>query len=61
LAVGTINFYTQAFALPAIAIDTQPPSVPCYAGSGINTAITINMAAAGAGGLVSIEMWGYQQ
>jgi len=59
--VGTMNF-TQWTAPLASGIGTiEQTFYPCIPASAVNTALTLTSAAPGAGGTVSVTMWGYRK
>ena len=58
---GTLNF-TQWTAPLASGIGlVEQPFTPCIPASAVNTAIVVTSAAPGAGGVVSVTAWGFQQ
>lgn len=56
---GTMSYVQGIATIPAVATTGQSFS-PCIPSSAINTAITVTSAAAGAGGVTAVNVWGYQ-
>lgn len=56
---GSLPFIEAVAALPAVGVTTQS-FVPAIPASGVNTSISVNAGAAGAGGNTTIYAWGYQ-
>lgn len=57
---GTLNFEMGTGVSPAV-VPTIVPMRPCIPSSALNTAIAVVSAAPGAGGVISVTAWGYQQ
>lgn len=57
---GTLNFVQGVGLSPAVATLSQV-FIPCVPSSAANTAIVVNSAAAGAGGVTAVSAWGYRQ
>ena len=57
---GTMNFEMGTGVSPAVVRITEN-FAPCIPGNAVNTAIAVVSAAPGAGGVVSVTAWGYQQ
>lgn len=57
---GTMNFNqpTQAAASGVGVLNRS--FIPCLPTAGVNTAVVVTSAAAGAGGVVTVNVWGYQ-
>jgi len=56
---GTLNVEMGTGTSPAV-VSTQSTFTPCVPASGTNTAIAVNTANPGAGGVISVSAWGFQ-
>lgn len=57
---GTLNYEMGTGVSPAVVITTQSYT-PCIPSSAVNTGIAVVSAAPGAGGVISVTAWGFQQ
>ena len=57
--IASLNFQVAVPALPAVG-NTNQTFTPCLPTAAVNTNISVNAPAAGAGGVASIYAWGYR-